>query len=145
MTELPKTCVLDASVGIKLFVPEKYSEDVQRLMEESLLDSANSLFVPDLFFIECANILWKKVQRGEYAADVAADQLVGLRALELQSTPTADLMERALEIACLYGITAYDACYVALSERNQSPLLTADARLAEILSDSPFNVITLGD
>jgi len=42
-------------------------------------------------------------------------------------------MKRALEIACLHGVTAYDACYIALSERNGVPLLTADTRLADHL------------
>jgi len=141
MISLPEACVVDASVGIKLFIQEEFSSDVQCLFERGLASPQESLFVPDLFFIECANILWKKVRRSEYQAKVAIENLRDLGSLELSSVPTAELMERALEIACSFGITAYDACYVALSERNQVPLLTADIRLVEALSaDGTFNI-----
>jgi len=52
-------------------------------------------------------------------------------------------MGRALEIACLHSVTAYDACYIALAERNGVPLLTADTRLAEALSGGSFKIVTL--
>jgi predicted nucleic acid-binding protein len=143
MMRLPLTCVVDASVGIQLFIPEKHSRDVQDLFAHSLAAPGESLFVPDLFFIECANILWKRVQRGEYPKEVAYESLADLNALELHSTPTAVLIGRAIEIACLYGITACDACYVALSERNNAPLITADFRLARTLSGGPFSIVSL--
>lgn len=144
MSRLPVTCVVDASVGIKLFVSEEYSEDVQRLFEESLADPDASLLVPDLFFIECANILWKKVRRGEYPESIAMASIADLRTLELPATPTIELMERALEIACAHGVTAYDACYVALAERSGIPLLTADDRLAGVLGDRLCSIRSLG-
>jgi len=62
----------------------------------------------------------------------------------LPSVPTSELVERALGIACTHGISAYDACYVALSEQEHVPLLTADSRLASSLSGSAFDVIVLG-
>lgn len=135
--------VVDASVGIKLFIPEEHSEEVQRIFEQGLAEPRNSLFVPELFFIECANILWKKVRRDNYPADAAVENLADLCSLELASTPTGDLAGRALEIACAFGISAYDACYTALSERTGVPLLTADTRLAGTLSGSPFEIVTL--
>jgi predicted nucleic acid-binding protein len=42
-------------------------------------------------------------------------------------------MERAFQIALEFGISAYAACYVALAERLELPLLTADARLAQVV------------
>lgn len=143
MSRLPVTCVVDASVGIKLLLPEEYSEDVQHLFEQSLVDQDASLLVPDLFFIECANILWKKVRRCEYSQNTALESVADLKALELTAMPTVELMERALEIACSHGVTAYDACYVALAERHNIPLLTADNRLAEVLKESLCKIITL--
>jgi len=144
MTELPGSCVLDASVGIRLFLPEEHSEDVQRLFEECLADPDRAIYVPDLFLIECANVLWKKVQRGEYAEEAAKANVADLKALGLLTTPTEHLVERALEIACATRITAYDACYVALSEAQGVPLLTADSRLAEVPAKSGFSVVALG-
>lgn len=143
MSAIPVTCVLDASVGIKLFLPEDYSEDVQQLFESNLADSESMLIVPDLFFIECTNILWKKVRRGELPEDIARENIADLRLLDLQSISTRELMERALEIACMYGITAYDACYAALAEGADIPLVTADKRLGDALPDHVCQVVVL--
>lgn len=145
MSRLPVTCVVDASVGIRLFVAEDYSEEVQLLFEQSLADPDASLHVPDLFFIECANILWKKVRRGEYPESLPMESIADLRALNLRATPTVELMECALEIACTHGVTAYDACYVALAERSGMPLLTADDRLAEALKGDFRNIMSLSN
>ncbi|MCX6377330.1 MAG: type II toxin-antitoxin system VapC family toxin [Armatimonadetes bacterium] len=142
---MPLPCVLDASAAIKIFLSEDYSEDIQRLFEQAKEDSTNPIHVPDLFFIECANVLWKKVRRGEYPETSASENLADLRALDLPTTPTSELMERALRIACLHGITAYDACYVALAEQLDVPLLTADSRLAGLLSNAGFKTVPLGD
>ena len=144
MTSLPKPCVVDASVGIRLFLPEEHAEQVQKLFESALDDPTDTIFVPDLFFIECANVLWKKVRRGEYSQDMARQNLADLRALGLPTTPTSELMARALEIACEHGVTAYDACYVALAEMKEAPLLTADSRLRDALTGA-FDVTLLGE
>lgn len=144
MTGLPTTCVIDACAGIKLFLDEEYSENVRDLFERSMADEEALIHVPDLFYIECANILWKRVRRGEYLETLAMEHLADLRGMRLVPAPTCALMERALEIACLYDITAYDACYVALSERHSVPLVTADADLCAALSASPFSLVTLG-
>ena len=56
-------CVVDASVGIKLFVDEPLSEQAHHLFEKLVLDPPVELYVPDLFFIECTNILWKYTHR----------------------------------------------------------------------------------
>lgn len=143
MNALPESCVVDASVGIKLFLEEDGAERVKELFKQSFLRPDECLFVPDLFFIECANILWKKVLRGEFPADFAADSLADLVSFELASTPTSELVESALGIACAHRITAYDACYVALSVIKAVPLITADTRLVEALADSKHNIVML--
>ena len=49
-------------------------------------------------------------------------------------------MEEAASIGLAYGISAYDASYVALSQQVGTTLLTLDQRLVDSLSGS-FNVI----
>ena len=88
---MSETYVVDASVGIKLFLQEEYSEAV-----EALFNADARLLVPDLFHIECANILWKRVMRGLYPLQSARENIADLYALHLPSTPTAELMTRAL-------------------------------------------------
>lgn len=55
----------------------------------------------------------------------AVDDLV---ALPVTRFPTGVLMQRAFELR--EDVTAYDACYVALAEILDCPLVTSDARLA---------------
>lgn len=144
MKKLPRPCVLDASAGIKMFLREQESQEVRQFIAEALQDEKISVFVPDLFFAECANVLWKGVRRGEYTANTARRNLSDLRQMDLPSTPSVDLMERALQLACQCGISAYDGCYAALAELRDIPLLTADQRLVGLLANTGIKVVSLG-
>jgi len=63
LSTIPTRCVVDASVGIKLFVSEPLSDKAQALFNRLASDLPADLHVPDLFYIECANILWKYSRR----------------------------------------------------------------------------------
>ena len=129
MSATPRRCVVDASVGIKLFVDEPLSEQAHQLFAGLVDDPPAQLYAPDLFFIECANILWKYIRRfGRSLAHSQAD-LADLSNLGLRATSTAELMEEALTLAAQTGLTAYDACYAALARRLELPLVTADDTL----------------
>ncbi len=122
--------VVDASVGIKLFVNEPGSEAANALFAKLGEQPPVELFVPDLFYIECTNILLKYVRRfGRSLEDSKAD-VADLSMLALKATPTADLMEDALTLAAEWNLTAYDACYAALARRLDIPLITADGAMA---------------
>jgi predicted nucleic acid-binding protein len=142
---LPKNCVVDASVGIKLFVVEDLSDRAHALFAQLAEDPPAQLHVPDLFYIECANILWKYVRRLGYPADQARRDLEDLGRLLLHRTPTADLASEALDLAMAHDLTAYDASYWALAERLSLPLITADQRLVHKLSGGGGSIYWLGD
>lgn len=131
MTDAPLRFVVDASVGIKLFVDEDYSDKVHTLFEQLAADPPANLYVPDLLFIECTNILLKYTRRfGRSLEDSRAD-LVDLGRLSLRVVPTAELMEDAFLLGAEQNITAYDACYAVLASRLSLPLVTADEPLAK--------------
>jgi predicted nucleic acid-binding protein len=140
--DLP-AAVVDASVGIKLFVPEDGSEQADRLFNRLASDPPASFFVPDLFYIECTNILWKYVQRFGYPAENARQDIIDLQSLALHGVPTAELAAEALELALELNITAYDASYAALARRLDLPLVTADNSLAQKLAASGLTVLSL--
>jgi predicted nucleic acid-binding protein len=96
--------------------------------------------VPDLFFIECANILWKYTRRYGYPPEAAQQDVADLARLPLQSASTADLAEEALALAVASDITACDAAYVALSRRLSLPLVTADEVLVGELAGTETDV-----
>ena len=125
----PLRLVVDASVGIKLFLNEALSDRAASLFDQLQAQPPAQLYVPDLFFIECASILTKHVQRFGYPAASAAQDLSALRQLRLRSVSTAELMATALQLALAQRLSAYDAAYVTLAQRLQIPLITADERL----------------
>ena len=134
MTAIPLRYVIDASVGIKLFVDEVYSDKVQTLFNKLAADIPAIFYVPDLFYIECTNILLKYSRRfGRSLEDSRAD-LLDLGRLALRVVSTAELMDDALLLAVEHDITAYDACYAVLASRLELPLITADEKLVKAVS-----------
>lgn len=133
-------CVVDASVGIKLFLAEDLADAADRLFSQLTASPPARLYVPDLFYVECANILWKYVRRFGYPPENARQDVADLRTLALVTVSTADLLEPALELALAYEITVYDASYAALARQLGLPLVTADAPLARKLAGSDVDI-----
>jgi len=137
-------CIVDASVGIKKFIIEPLTPKVDELFVH--LDDSNAyLYIPDLFYVECTNILWKYVRAGLYDSTEAQANIVDLKLLRFTPTPTAALIQEALPLSVAHGISAYDACYVALSQRNSAPLLTQDQRLVNTLESTDLDVQLFSD
>jgi predicted nucleic acid-binding protein len=138
MNDSPLRYVVDASVGIKLFVEEEFSEQAHALFSYLTADPPAELYVPDLFYIECANILLKYTRRfGRSLEDSQAD-ITDLTFLSLKPTSTAELMEDALLLASEKNLTAYDACYAVLAQNLEIPLITADEQLSEAIDSAIF-------
>jgi predicted nucleic acid-binding protein len=129
MSEVAPRFVVDASVGIKLFVDEEFSDKATQLFGHPQA----RLFIPDLFYIECANILLKYTRRFNRPAHDAEQDLADLGRLALDATPTSELIDESLALALEYNLSAYDACYAVLARRLEIPLLTADGRLANAI------------
>jgi predicted nucleic acid-binding protein len=141
----PLRLVIDASAGIKLFLREPLSEQAVALFAHLASDPPAHFYVPDLFFVECANILWKYVRRFGYPPEDGAEAMRALQRLRLSSVSTAELIGDAFRLSLEHGLTAYDACYLALAQRLRLPLITADERLAQALRTTPHDVRWLGD
>jgi predicted nucleic acid-binding protein len=65
--------------------------------------------------------------------------------LDLSLTATADLLQRAYEVAVTYKRSVYDAMYVALSVQEQCPLVTADEKLVNAVGADFPNVVLLAN
>jgi predicted nucleic acid-binding protein len=125
--------VVDASVGIKLFIAEPLSDIAHALFEKLTEDPPAELFVPDLFYIECTNILLKYIRRFSRSLEDSRTDLADLTLLAIKSTPTLELMEDALVLANEKNLTAYDACYAILAKRMDIPLITADEPMVKVI------------
>lgn len=114
--------IVDASVAIKWVVVEKGTTEALALL-------GGRLVAPALWEAECANILWKKVKRGEMSGGEAgiAAKLLSRFGVELASQEPE--MSRVLELALALDHPAYDCVYLALAEKRGIPLITADEQL----------------
>jgi predicted nucleic acid-binding protein len=139
------TVVVDASVAVKWCLPSRREElvaEAEELLASSRRDEVRFL-VPDLFWVELANALWKAVRRAEMSSDNAASAMSFMRDLGIATLPSLDLVPQALDLAISHSRTVYDSLYVALAIQSDSELITADERLANVLA-ARFPVKWLG-
>lgn len=126
--------VVDASVGVKWFVPE-----VHAVGGRQWRNGSDELHAPAFFVdLEIANILWKKMRRAEITrAD--ADLILGqLPALPLTRHPEAPLLTLAFDLADRIQRTVYDCLYLALAVQLSGRMVTADQRLYNSLVGTPW-------
>jgi len=135
----PLRCVIDTNIVIKQFIDDPLTEKVNRLFEH-LSDPSTQFYAPDLLYVESANVLCKYVRAQLYTAKQVTLGLEDLSELPLKIVSTKKLMMQAVQIGLKYNISAYDGCYVALSDQANAPLLTLDKRLFNSVADSPFDV-----
>lgn len=141
---MSRSWVVDAGVAVKPYLNEDLGE-----VAESLLQGARtgwgSIFVPELFYTECANILWKHVRRLNILPAHARRSLVNLTSILLFPVAATNFLHHALDLALEHSITAYDASYVALAEELKVPLVTADRKLIGKLKGTGIDIRWLGD
>jgi predicted nucleic acid-binding protein len=128
--------VVDASVGLKWCLPQDEEDFIPQAKEllHSFLAKDLDFLVPDLFWVEIGNALWKLIRRKKLSPDAASASLTTLRDLEISTVPSYRLVVHALDLAVQYDRTVYDSVYVALARESSIELVTADERLANALA-----------
>jgi predicted nucleic acid-binding protein len=140
-----KTFVVDASVGAKWASPEivePLADRADRFLR-AYVEGTVQVVVPDLFWIEIGNFLWKAAKRGEITAALARRGLEVMLNRDFPTVPSRAVLPEALKIAVDFGGTVYDSTYVALAVATGNELLTADEPMVKALG-SRFPVRWLG-
>jgi predicted nucleic acid-binding protein len=127
-----KSYVLDASVAAKWVLPEAGEPLVKEslVIYEQFKTGRVGLVVPDLFWPEMGNILWKAARTGRITPGSVVTAMEKLNDLGVRTFPTKPLLVPAIAIALRFERTVYDAVYVALAKAHDLLLITADERLA---------------
>ncbi|MGH7709462.1 MAG: type II toxin-antitoxin system VapC family toxin [Vulcanimicrobiaceae bacterium] len=125
------TAVLDASVAVQWLVPERGSEAAASLIERPI-----TWLAPRLLVTEVASALRRKVVedglRVEFAVQAVdiLGQAVSNGMLQLAEDET--LVAAALMLALTLEHKVPDCLYLALAEREATPLVTADRVLGNL-------------
>ena len=130
--------VIDASVAAKWFLPAEGETLAQEALEflRRYATGQIRLIVPDLFWAEFGNIMWKAVRQGRWTKEAAATAIAAMKKWDLPTVPTLTLVEQAFAVASAFQRSVYDSLYVALAISSKAVMVTADERLARALAAS---------
>lgn len=120
--------VLDASVLVALYVEDPASDPSAAAVARIDRDD---LHAPDFVLLEVANVLWKRVRRGQIKAAEALLAIEDTPVASLRLHRTDELVPQALALALAHGFTAYDALYVALATRVGGTVVTNDGGMRQ--------------
>lgn len=135
--------VLDTSVIFKWF-SETNEADVDNAhhLRRGILDGAYSITIPNLLFYELANAL-------RYNPGLSSDEVIAavgaIFNLEFDvRSITTELAASAVKLAYSWNVTVYDACFLALAQKEKMVLITADNRFYERVKGAKY-IVRLSD
>jgi predicted nucleic acid-binding protein len=117
--------VVDASALLEVLL----QTDAAATVEARLL-GASSMHAPYLLDLEVAQVLRRHEGAGALSARRGREALADLEAFRIERYPHHPFLSRIWSLRA--NATAYDACYLALAEALDAPLLTCDRRLAGV-------------
>jgi predicted nucleic acid-binding protein len=115
------TVVVDASVALKWVLEEEGSDRAR------VLAASEIMVAPDLWLIECANVLAVRVRRGQIAADAAAQAVDLIASAPVRIVPTRAYVPTAHALSVILKQSAYGSLYLALALQERAVMVTADA------------------
>lgn len=137
--------VLDASVTATWLLPDEHTEASRRLFA-SVRSGHVELHAPDLWLVECGNIIVNAVRRKR---TTPANALALWQVLDSVRTrcelyrPEPPQVRAALALALERNLSLYDATYLWLAQSLSLPLLTQDAALARAAKAHGVAVLSL--
>lgn len=129
-----RSLVIDGSVAAKWSLQDETLVGEAVALLDRYYRREVQLMVPDLFWAEFGNILWKAVRNGRCTREAAHINIAALKDLRLTTVPSEGLVEDAFNIATHFNRTVYDSVYVALAVASRAQLVTADEKLANAVA-----------
>lgn len=125
-----KIVIADASVIVKWFVDEKYTDNALSL-RQNYVEGDIDIACPNLLPYEVLNALRYNPELGEEHIMMAAE---AIEKYNLWLHPVEEqLARRCIRNSFAYGISLYDSSYVSLAEHVGGIFYTADQKLLDKL------------
>ena len=122
--------VVDASVALKWVLDEPGKDAAYALLDLDLI-------APSLWLLEAANALWRIAKRGEITSREALERLETLFQAPVTATRLEQDLQNATIIANQIGHPVYDCLYLAMAIREDTYVITADAKFVAAVSTWP--------
>lgn len=119
--------VIDASALVDFLLDVRPEADKVR---ERILVPGERLHAPHVIDLEVLSAIRRRVARNVVSPERERLARTALRDLRAVRHPHTVLLERIWELRA--NLTVFDATYVALAEALDAPLLTSDAKLANV-------------
>ena len=134
--------VVDASVACKWFFEEEYSAKAREI-----LASGHELHAPDLILNECANAAIRQLLLSQTDLSKARQLIIPLQQIFDPVVPSSELLLSAMNMAYALRHPIYDCIYLALAEREDTSVITADEKFVGKVGQSEWkqHVEFLGD
>ncbi|MBA2722260.1 MAG: type II toxin-antitoxin system VapC family toxin [Methylibium sp.] len=121
--------VLDSSVALGAFFEDE--QDAYSLAVWRSLDEARA-FVPALWHLEMGNILSRALKGGRITSQAVEESWSRIDVVSLQSIAVPGEGRHWTQRAGDWGLSAFDACYLDLAQRQRLPLATKDRQLMAV-------------
>lgn len=128
--------VLDTSITIK-WLKNSQEIDAKKALAyyKKLRDGKIKVIIPDLMFYELSNFGSRQPSETFFACQELMENIFDPDMRILIIPPDNDLTQRATTLAHDFRISAYDAFYLAVAEKFNTRLVTADKKLLSAAPD----------
>lgn len=128
-----KTLIIDASVAIKWVLNEEGTTEAL-----AIPDQISLIFAPEIFEVEIAAILTKRVRMKELGIKEAHTIKSCFEDLPIIRVEFEKVKDMAFLSASEFSVTFYDALYLATAIAFNGEMVTANVKLFNGLQNTPF-------
>ena len=140
-----KRIVVDASVVLKWYLPDEEYGNIAIEILDKYVSYEVELLAPSLLEYEVLNGLLIARKRGRIPDEMMFTAIEGLLSLEIQQKDISFFYPEVIRFSESYDLSAYDASYLAVANKEDSLSVTADKNLYNKVNTDLKWVRWLGD
>ena len=138
--------VIDTSILMQAYIKDTLTKEVTSLLSSLDGDDSPELHVMEIGLAEAANVIWKhEVIFETITPDYAQRVIKNLRELPLHLHLAENHLQQALDIGRRQRLAIYDTLYIALAQKLEIPLITADSKQSKAANAEGVQIKSLVD